>query len=70
MAMDSNGDEVYTGSADQGDPELADPLPAGEPSASSFMNEFGDLVSDERPVDSPSGSRKLGNLRRASYTAR
>jgi hypothetical protein len=67
-AVDSGSTESTTG---EYSPELADPLPAeelppGEPSASAFMDEFGQAVSYQAPVDSPRNSRKLGTSRRAS----
>jgi hypothetical protein len=52
------------------EPTPAEELPPGEPSAAAYMNEFGQLVSYQRPVDSPNNSRKLGKLRRANDFAR
>jgi hypothetical protein len=61
-------DEAVTS---ESSPELAEPigaeeLPAGQPSASAFMNEFGQAVSYNAPIDSPRKSRKLGASRQVN----
>jgi hypothetical protein len=52
------------------EPTPAEELPPDEPSAAAHVNEFGQVVSYQRPVDSPNNSRKLGKLRRANDFAR
>lgn len=52
------------------EPTPAEELPPSEPSASVHTNEFGQVVSYQRPVDSRNNSRKLGKPRRANNFAR
>ncbi|HEV3137405.1 MAG TPA: hypothetical protein VGZ26_05865 [Pirellulales bacterium] len=61
--------EYYPEPAETAPAEELGPGGPSEPSAAAHVNEFGEVVSYEAPVDSPNNSRKLGKPRRAKDSA-